>query len=29
MKCDHPNFSPIGKPVIIHMDVNQINKFFN
>ena len=29
MKCENPNFSPKGKPVIIHMDNNQINKFFN
>ena len=29
MKCEHPNFSPKGKPVIIHINVNQINKFFN
>ena len=21
MKCEHPNFSPKGKPVIIHMDI--------
>ena len=28
MKCEHPNFSPKGKPIIMNLDINEINKFF-
>ena len=28
MKCKHPNFSPKGKPIIMNLDINEINKFF-
>ena len=24
----HPNFSPKGKPIIMNLDINEINKFF-
>ena len=29
MKCEHPNFSPKGKPTIMKIDINEIQKFFN
>ena len=28
MKCEYPNFSPKGKPIIMNLDINEINKFF-
>ena len=28
MKCEHPNFSPTGKPIIMNLDINEVNKFF-
>jgi len=28
MKCEHPNFSPKGKPTIMKIDINEIQKFF-
>ena len=29
MKCEHPNFSPKGKPTIMKIDINEIQKFFS
>ena len=28
MKCEHPNFSPKGKPIIMNLDINEVKKFF-
>ena len=28
MKCEHPNFSPNGKPIIMNLDINEVKKFF-
>ena len=28
MKCEHSNFSPMGKPIVMNLDINEINKFF-
>ena len=28
MKCEYPNFSPKGKPTIMKIDINEIQKFF-
>jgi len=29
MKCEHPYFSPKGKPIIMKIDINEIQKFFS
>ena len=28
MKCEQPNFSPTGKPIIMNLDINEVKKFF-
>ena len=29
MRCENPNFSQNGKPIIMKIDVNEIQKYFN